>query len=140
MAIQMKDTATIARKFASRAAAASPEYKAGVDATPDWAGPTQAAAPNYEQGVTAAIGRQAFQRGVAAAGTVKWKEKASGVGATRYPQGVGGAEPAYAAGFDKFANVIKGISLSPRGPKGAPQNLQRVSDVATALHRAKTGQ
>jgi hypothetical protein len=140
MAIVMKDTATIARKFAQRAQAAAGEYKSGVDATTDWAGPTQAAAPNYDQGVTAAIGRQAFQKGVAAAGTAKWKDKASNVGSTRYPQGVAGAEQAYAAGFDKFANVLKGVPLGPRGPKGAPQNLQRVADVANALHRAKTGQ
>jgi len=139
MAITMKDTATIARKFASRAQAAAPEYKVGVDATTDWAGPTQAAGANYEQGVTAAIGRSAFQKGVAAAGTAKWKDKASTMGSVRYSQGVAVAEAAYSAGFDKYANVLKGVSLSPRGPKGSPQNFQRVADVGTALHRAKTG-
>lgn len=139
MAITMKDTATIARKFASRAQAAAGEYKTGVDATTDWAGPTQAASGNYEQGVTAAIGRQAFQKGVAAAGTAKWKDKASNVGSTRYPQGVAGAEQAYAAGFEKSAGVLKSLSLPPRGPKGAPQNIERVRAVADALHRSKTG-
>ena len=140
MALQLKDTATIARKFASRAQAAGGEYKSGVDTTAvDWAAVTTAAGDSYEQGVTQAIGRKAFQRGVSAAGTAKWKEKASNIGASRYGQGVAGAEQAYAQGFDKYANVLKGLSLPPRAPKGSPQNLQRVQAVADALHRAKTG-
>jgi len=140
MAIQLKDTATIARKFASRAASAGPEYKSGVDnPSVDWASATQAAGDSYEQGVTTAIGRKAFQKGVAAAGTPKWQSKASSVGATRYGQGVAGAEQAYAQGFDKFANVLKGLSLAPRGPKGSPGNINRVQQVADALHRAKVG-
>ena len=60
MAIQMKDTATIAAKFASRAQAAGPEYASGVKAPrTDWAQATSAAGDNYEQGVTQAIGRKA---------------------------------------------------------------------------------
>lgn len=140
MAIQLKDTATIARKFASRAQAAGGEYKTGVTETQaDWAGNTAAAKDSYEAGVTQAIGRGAFQKGVAAAGTAKWKDKASNVGASRYGQGVAGAEGAYAQGFDKYANVLKGLSLPPRSAKGSPQNLQRVQAVADALHRTKTG-
>ena len=139
MAITMKDTATIARKFAARAQAAAPEYTVGVDATADWAGPTEAAGANYEAGVTASIGRKAFQKGVRDAGTAKWKDKASRVGSTRYGQGVAGAEAAYATGFEKSANLLKSLSLPPRGPKGAPQNIERVRAVADALHRGKTG-
>jgi hypothetical protein len=140
MAIQLKDTATIARKFASRAQAAGGEYKSGVDTTSvDWAAVTAAAKDSYEAGVTQAIGRGAFQKGVSAAGTAKWKDKASNIGASRYGQGVAGAEGAYATGFDKYANVLKGLSLPPRSTKGSPQNIQRVQAVADALHRAKTG-
>jgi len=140
MAIQLKDTATIARKFASRAQAAGGEYKSGVDTTQkDWAALTAAAKDSYEAGVTQAIGRGAFVKGVSAAGTAKWKDKAVNIGASRYGQGVAGAEAAYAQGFDKYANVLKGLSLPPRSAKGSPQNIQRVQAVADALHRAKTG-
>jgi len=138
MAIQMKDVATIAAKFASRASAAAPEYKAGVDTTTaDWAGLTTAAAPNYEAGVTEAIGRKAFQKGVTAAGTGKWKEKATGIGAMRYGQGVSGAAAAYATGFAKSAQILSSLTLPPRAPKGSPANIQRVQAVADALHRGK---
>ena len=140
MALQLKDTATIARKFVSRAQAAGAEYKAGVETTAvDWAATTAAAAQTYADGVTLSIARGAFQKGVSAAGTGKWKEKASNIGASRYGQGVAGAEGAYAQGFEKFANVLKGLSLPPRAPKGSPQNIARVQAVADALHRAKTG-
>ena len=140
MAIEMKDTATIARKYAQRAQAAGGEYKAGVTGRgAKWSNATAAAADSYAQGVQAAIGRQAFQKGVSAAGPAKWEDKASNIGATRYPQGVAGAEPAFAQGFDKYATVLKGVSLPPRAPKGSPQNIQRVAAVAEALHRAKIG-
>ena len=141
MAIQMKDVGTIASKYASRASAAAPEYKIGVDSTSaDWAGLTAAAGPNYEAGVTEAIGRKAFQKGVTAAGTGKWKDKASNIGAMRYGQGVMGAADAYAKGFAKSAQILASLSLPPRAPKGSPANIQRVSAVADALHRGKTGQ
>lgn len=140
MAIEMKDTAAIARKFVQRAGAAGAEYKSGVAGKgAKWATNTQAAADNYAQGVQASIGRGAFARGVSAAGPGKFEAKAGEIGATRYPQGVAGSEAAFAQGFDKFANVLKGVSLPPRAPKGSPQNLQRVAAVADALHRAKTG-
>jgi len=140
MAIKMKSTADIAAKFASRAQAAGPEYAAGVK-TPsvDWQSAASAAGDNYEQGVTQAIGRKAFQKGVAAAGTAKWQEKASTVGASRYGQGVAGAQGAYAAGFDKYAGILSNLSLPPRAPKGSPQNISRVQAVADALHRGKVG-
>jgi hypothetical protein len=140
MSIQLKDTASIAKKFVSRAQAAGPEYSAGVAApSADWATATGAAKDSYEQGVTQAIGRGAFQKGVAAAGTAKWQDKATKVGASRYGQGVAGAEQAYAAGFDKYANTLKSLTLPPRSSKGSPQNIARVQAVADALHRAKTG-
>lgn len=140
MAIQMKSTADIAAKFASRAQAAGPEYAAGVkNPSVDWQSATSAAGDNYEQGVTQAIGRKAFQKGVAAAGTAKWQSKASTVGASRYGQGVSGAGPAYAAGFDKYAGILSNLNLPPRAPKGSPQNISRVQAVADALHRGKVG-
>ena len=140
MAIEMKDTAAIARKFVQRAGAAGGEYSAGVVGKgAKWATNTAAGGDNYEQGVQAAIGRKAFQRGVSAAGPAKFEQRASTTGATRYPQGVAGAEAAFASGFEKYANVLKGVSLPPRAPKGSPQNIQRVAAVADALHRAKTG-
>ena len=138
MAIEMKDTATIARKFVQRAGAAGSEFKTGVTGKgAKWQSATMAAADTFGQAVTAAVGRGAFAKGVAKAGGAKFEDKASGVGAVRYPQGVSGAEAAYASGFEPYAGVLKGVALAPRAPKGSPQNLERVRAVTEALHNKK---
>jgi len=140
MPIQVKDTAAIARKYATRAQAAGADYGEGVKTTPkDWAGNTQAAAASYAEGVQAAIARGGFQKGVSAAGTEKWRSKAATMGVARYPQGVAGAEPAYATGFGPYADALRAVSLPPRAAKGSPTNIERVRAVADALHRKKTG-
>jgi len=138
MAIEMKDTAAIAAKFVQRAQAAGSEYKGGVAGKgAKWQSNTAASEDTYGQAVTAAVGRRAFSRGVAKAGAAKYETKASDIGATRYPQGVAGAGAAYAAGFEPYAGVLKGVALAPRAPKGAPQNLERVRAVTEALHNKK---
>jgi len=138
MAIEMKDTATIARKYVQRGQAAGSEYKTGVAGKgAKWASNAAAAEDTYGQGVTAAVGRRAYSKGVAKAGPAKYETKASDIGATRYPQGVAGSEAAYAAGFEPYAGVLKGVALAPRAPKGAPQNLERVRAVTEALHNKK---
>lgn len=136
--IEMKDTATIAAKFVQRAGAAGSEYKSGVVGKgAKWQGATLAAADTYGQAVTAAVGRGAFARGVSKAGGAKYEEKASVIGSTRYGQGVAGSQAAYATGFEPYAGVLKGVALSPRAPKGSPQNLERVRQVTDALHNKK---
>lgn len=140
MAIQLKDTATIARKYSQRAQAAGADYAAGVKSPrADWAANTVAAKGAYAQGVQDSIGRDAFAKGVNNAGTAKWQGKAAGVGATRYPQGVAGAEADYAKGFQPYAETLASTTLPPRAAKGSPQNLERVRAVADALHRRKVG-
>jgi len=138
MAIEMKDTATIAAKFSQRAQAAGAEYKSGVTGKgAKWQSNTAAAEDTFGQAVTAAVGRRAYSKGVAKAGASKYESKASGVGAIRYPQGVGGAQADYQAGVEPYFAVLKGVSLSPRAPKGSPQNLERVRAVTEALHNKK---
>jgi hypothetical protein len=138
MPIEMKDTATIAAKYSQRAQGAGGEYKTGVAGKgAKWQAGAAAAADTYGQAVTAAVGRGAFAKGVSRAGGSKYETKASGIGATRYPQGVAGAQADYAAGFEPYAGVLKGISLQPRAPKGSPQNLERVRQVTDALHAKK---
>ena len=60
-------------------------------------------------------------------------------GPARFAQGVQIAQPAYQEGVAKYLQVISATALPPRGPKGDPRNLQRVSVLATALRKAKTG-
>ncbi len=44
---------------------------------------------------------------------------------------------AYEEGFAPFRTTIANLTLPPRGPKGDPKNINRVSAVASALHKKK---
>jgi hypothetical protein len=138
--MQVKDAATVAAKWAQRAGAASGDYTKGVqNTTKDWAADTAASAGAWASGVQAAVGNGAFTKGVNAAGTQKWRTMASSKGATRYPQGVQAAQPAYTTGIGPVLQVLGSIQLPPRGPKGDPGNINRVTAVTTALRKLKTG-
>jgi len=139
--MQVKSADAVAKKWSTRAGAAGADYTNGVNTTTkDWAQDTASAAPAWAAGVQQAAANGSFAKGVNAAGTAKWKTKAANVGAARYPQGVAAAQPYYQAGITPVLQVLSGITLPPRGPKGDPGNLNRVSVITTALRKMKTGQ
>jgi hypothetical protein len=138
MAIDVKDAATSAAKFTQRGAAAAGDYQSGVrGAGAKWQQATGAAAENYAAGVQDAIGRGAFARGVSKAGGAKFETKASTVGARRFPEGIRDAGPAFQEGVQPYLQVIAGLTLPPRRPKGDPANFQRVQVIGEALRRRK---
>jgi len=140
MAIEVKDAATSAAKFTQRGQAAASDYAAGVrGAGQKWQQQTAASEENYEAGVTAAMGRHAFSRGVQAAGGGKFEQKASTTGARRFPEGIREAGPAFQEGVQPYLQTIAAITLPPRRPKGDPANFQRVQVVGEALRRKKVG-
>jgi len=132
------DPNAIASKWNQRASAAAPAYTTGVNnPRVDYATATTAAEGTWEQGVTSAIGRKAFSAGVKRAGTQKWQAAAAGKGSQRYPGGVAAGQPNYQSGVTPYLQVLSTLSLPLRGPKGAANNLQRVSAVDTALNNKK---
>lgn len=136
----VKDPASVAAKWQRRASTAGQEYEQGVrNPRTSWAGAARAGAEAYKAGVNAAIGRGAFEKGVAAAGDQGWQQGALAKGPGRFAEGVTVGEPAYNAGVGRFLQVIAGTQLPPRGPTGSPQNIQRVAVIAAALRKAKTG-
>jgi hypothetical protein len=138
--MQVKSADAVAKKWAARAGAASGDYANGVNTTTrDWAADTAAAAPAWAQGVQGAVANGSFIKGVNNAGTAKWKQNASTKGAQRYPTGVAQAQPAYQNGIGPVLQALAGINLPPRGPKGAPENINRVIAVTQTLRKLKTG-
>lgn len=139
-AIRIKDTASIAKKFATRAGQASNDYAQGVaGAGQDWQTNTLAAESNYEQGVTASIADKRFGKGVGAAGAQKYTENATKLGPQRFQTGVANAENAYARGVQPHLDAMKSLDLPPRGPKGSAQNQQRAQVVAARNRAIKLG-
>ena len=133
MAINIKPLATIVSKYVTRASAAGQAYTDGV-ANPrqDWAQATSAGAQSWGAGVQQAITDGRFTKGVQTAGTAKWQQRASTVGAQRYPGGITAGQQSYSNGIQPYLQLLSTLNLQPRLPKGDPGNLQRVSQVTTA--------
>jgi hypothetical protein len=136
--IRIKDTGSIAKKFVQRAGVAGADYSDGVrSAGGDWEANTKASEDNYKQSVTQAANEGRFGRGVAAAGAAKYVDRASSLGAQRYPTGVAASEGAYAKGVGPHLDMMKSLDLPPRRPKG--QNAERANIVAQANRKLKIG-
>lgn len=138
MAIRVKSGAAIADKYVARASAAGGDYNTGVqNPRRDQAEAAAAAKDSYAAGVQAAISDNRFEKGVRAAGSDKWRRKASTVGASRFPTGIQAAKGDFQNGVQPFLDTIASLELQPRFPKGDPRNFQRVTQVATALRQKK---
>jgi len=115
------------------------DFEAGVQApVKDWEASAVAAESAYKEGVTTAAGEGRYGRGVREAGTAKWKSQTLAVKG-RWGEGVRISGSNYEKGFSPYHDVISRTSLPPVYPKGDPRNLERVSTIATALHRQKVG-
>lgn len=140
MAIRIKSASAAADKFVTRGSAAGKDYADGVsNPKQPWAAATLAAKDAYQQGVNEAISRGAFEKGVSKAGDDKYQRKALSVGSQRLGQGITAAKSDYMSNVQPFFDVISNITLPPRGPKGSPQNLNRVQVIAAALRAKKLG-
>lgn len=140
MTIKIKSATDIAKKWAEVTPARARQWEEEIRATStdEYAAPAIAAAPIWEQGVMEAAARDAYAKGVAEKAE-KWRRKALTVGPARYGPGVRAAEGDQAAGFAPYRETIAGLTLTPRGPRGAPGNYERVREVGEALHRKRTG-
>ena len=138
MPIQIKPAGVLAEKYSRRAGTSGADYTAGVQAPRrPQAESAIAAADSYAAGITQAIQRQAFQKGLQRAGNEKWTRKSATVGAQRYPSGVTAAKDDWAKGVAPFLDTLATLTLPPRMPKGDPGNNQRVTVVTQALRARK---
>lgn len=140
MAIRIKDTGTLAKKFVRNASGAAGDYKTGVEQSgQDWESKTREGEENYKLGVVQAANDGRFGKGVAAAGAAKFVARASTLGAQRYPTGVAAAEGDWARGAQPSLDLLKSLTLPPRRPKGDPGNQARAQMVAQQLRALKVG-
>lgn len=125
---------SIAKKWAEVTPQRSGDYAEGI-ASPrrSWAAATKAAEAAYNDGVTKAIARKAFGRGVAKAGDEKWQRKAAINGVRNWGPGVAEAQGDYAAGFAPYQAAISACVLPPRYARRDPRNLARVKAIVDCL-------
>jgi hypothetical protein len=128
----------VSKIWAKRASGARDEYKDGVEnPRKDWKDETAAASERYKAGLEESFSNDSFKKGVEAAGSDKWQRKARKLGPGRYSEGVRAAESDYKTGFAPFHARIANTVLPPRGPKGSPENIDRVRAISEALHDEK---
>jgi len=136
----VKPGADVAGKWARVTPQRAEDYKMGVMSprTP-WAAAARAATDRYKSGVTEGIARDAFGKGIQAAGDAKWQRKAVEKGPTRFAEGVSLSAADYQAGVQPYLDTIAATTLPPRFAKGDPRNVARVAAISAALRKRKTG-
>lgn len=138
-AIRIKPVDTLAKKFVARGVAASPDYQAGVQAAPDQAQATLAAAATWAAAMQQSIANKSFEKGVAASGNEKWMRNTLSKGVQRFAGGIQQAGGDWAKGFQPFAAGLEGMQLPVKGPKGDPGNNARSVAVQQKLRAIKLG-
>lgn len=138
----IKSLSKIRKKWETNAGSsqAGDAYRDGVsNPRRSWADATEAADDARKEGLAAADARDAFVEGVREAGDEKWQKRAITLGPGRFRQGVAASGGDFEKGFSPFHQVIANLTLPPRGPKGSPENIDRVRLIAEALHNEKIG-
>jgi hypothetical protein len=137
---EIKKLSDIGDKWTRVTPGRAEDYRLGVqNPKRDWQEQTEAASDNWKSGVDSAAAKGLFGKGVAAAGTSKWKEKTLKKGPTRFSEGVYIARPDFEKGFGPYHDAIQRVDLGARFPRRDPRNLERVRKVVDALVAVKTG-
>ncbi len=137
----LKSASQSAQKFVERASAASGDYVSGAQSTSkDQAQAAIAAKGNYQAGITAAITRGAYEKGLAASGKDGWLRGVQAKGANRFAEGVASGATKYATNSGKYDSARGAADSLPRGPKGSEANFARSKAVGQALRKMKVGQ
>ena len=137
---EIKSMASIRDKWTRVTPGRVEDFKLGIsNPKRDWAKEAEAAKGNWKAGIDAAAAKDMFAKGVKAAGSAKWQEKALAKGPGRFSEGVYGAGPDYEKGFAPYREAIAKTDLGPRFPKRDPRNIDRVKKVTEALAKVKMG-
>ncbi|KKN16771.1 hypothetical protein LCGC14_0972660 [marine sediment metagenome] len=131
---EIKSIADIGKKFIDVTPGRATQYGEGVKKPKkDWEQSTAAAEDNFEAGITAAISRKSFGKGVREAGNSKYQKGVLEKGISRWPVGIRLALAAYVKGFGPYRDVIERTELPQRYPRRDPRNLDRVAALNRAL-------
>jgi len=136
--MEVRSVAESQAKFASRAAAAAPEYGKGVaGAGGKWLAGAQASESAYEQGVQDAVANKRFGAGVRKAGSQKYQDRATKLGPDRYRTGVAEGAADWGKGYAPHAQALSSLELPVKGMRGSEQNYGRSRAVGQALRAKK---
>jgi hypothetical protein len=138
--MEIKSIGAIQEKWGRVTPQRTEDYKLGVQAPRrDWLAGAVAAKENHKAAMVQAAAGDSFSKGCTKSGTARWQSKALSKGPARFAEGVMLGAPDYGTGFGPFQQALLALALPPRFPRGDPRNLTRVSVIAAALRKVKTG-
>jgi len=136
--MNVRDAAKSAERWVRAAQQKTQDFLEGVAAPRrPWKESTLAAAAAHTAGTQAALSAGRFAKGVTRTAATKWAEKTTSKGGARYAAGVADGQADYSTGIEPYLATLRGVTLPPRGAKGAPANLERVRAVVVALRAKK---
>ena len=125
-------------KEATASALAQRKYKENVfNPKRPWKEAALAASELQKQAMTDALSRDAVRKGIEKVAADKQKNRASTLGPSRFSTGAAAGLEEFGSEMSKVLSTIAAVELSPRGPKGSPDNYKRSESVGAALHAAK---
>jgi len=137
----MADIGRATQKWAQRSAAASGDYRTGVQGKGSkWLSNTVGAQNLWQQRIQEAATSGSWQAGVQSAGAGGWEQAAASKGAQNYGPGVSNplSQQKYSQNFGPVLSAING-AVSGLGPRGAPmsaENMARAQAIWQAAHSA----
>jgi len=137
MPLKVKDATASAAKFAQNGQNATGAYKAGVMSDTTQNAAAIAAVPKWQAAVASPAAAAAMSSGLTRAGQAAWQQGASVKGAQNFGPGIARSQQKWAANTTPYLQIIAGLNLDPRGIRGSASNINRVAQVAAALHQAK---
>jgi hypothetical protein len=138
MAIKVKDIGTTVTKWTTVTPARSADYVAAAKvAGDDWERNALAAAAAYRAAVTAGNIDKMFTGGIRRVGAEKYNRKVEAVGETRFSQGITAGAPDYEKGVAPYLDLMRGLTLPDRQPRGSEANLARVRTIMVENHKKR---
>lgn len=125
--IKVKDLTTVVDKWTTVTPGRAAYYEAEASvAGEEWEKKATAAAPAFKAAVTAGNIDRMFTGGIKRAGAAKYNRKVKDVGAARFSSGIAAAGTDYSAGIAPYLDLMRGLTLPARAPRGSEANLARV--------------
>jgi len=138
--VKSRSAAASRKRWQEIASARGPAYGEGVqNPRRPWLESTLKQEDAYEAGVTQAIARKAFGKGARKVGNEGWLRGAVEKGINRYGPGITAGADKYESSMGPVIAAIEATRLPERGPRGAPQNLERVAVLARNLNKLRVG-
>jgi hypothetical protein len=93
-----------------------------------WFSAASKAEDNFKVGMSAALARGAFGKGIQEAGASSYDEGVRSKGVMNWPTGMQAAGPKYQRKIQKFSGLWGAALPTPRGARGSANNLKRMSE------------